>query len=127
LQARLSPSEGGVTSFRIELPLVPSLNNAYANNPRGGRHPTERVANWKNTAGLFVRLAKPPKIEGPYRFTLFVPEKMRGDVSNRPKLVEDLFVSLGVTPDDSKSVETTCRRNASVPRGRCVVLVESVQ
>ena len=116
-----------MTSFLIELPMVPSLNNAYANNPRGGRYPTKQVSDWKTNAGWLVRLAKPPKIEGPYRFTLLVSKKMRGDVSNRPKLVEDLFVSLGVTPDDSMAVETTCRRDASVLRWRCVVLVESVQ
>lgn len=117
-------------SFSIELPLVPSLNNAYANNPRGGRYPTKRVAEWKAEAGWTIQMLRDVnragKVSGPYSFTLLVPERMRGDVSNRPKLVEDLFVSLGITPDDSKSVETTCRRDPSVRPGRCIVMVESV-
>ena len=116
-----------MTSFRIELPLVPSLNNAYFNSKWRGRVSSLSTVEWKEEAGWIVLQAKPPKIEGRYRFTLLVPEKMRGDVSNRPKLAEDLFVSLGVTPDDSMCVEMTCRRDASVPRGQCVVLVESIQ
>lgn len=115
-----------MTSFSIELPLVPSLNNAYANNPRGGRYQTKKVIYWKGEAGWLIHLAKPPKITGSYRFILLVPKDMAGDVSNRPKLAEDLLVTLGVTPDDSKSTETTCRRDPSVKPGRCVVVVESV-
>lgn len=115
-----------MTSFRIELPLPPSLNNAYANNPRGGRYPTKKTTKWKDEAGWIILAMALPRIHGPYRFTLLVPQKMRGDVSNRPKLVEDLFVKLGITPDDSKAVEITCRRDSNVPPGSCIVCAESV-
>lgn len=116
-----------MTAFRIELPLVPSLNNAYANNPRGGRYPTKQVSDWKRLAGWIVAFANPPTIDGPYKLTVLVPKQMRGDVDNRIKLVSDLLSKeMGVLPDDRKAEEATCRRDPSVKPGYCVVVVESV-
>lgn len=113
-------------SFKIELPLVPSLNNAYANNPRGGRYPTKQVLDWKDEAGWIVRLANPPKIRGPYKLTVLVPADCLGDVDNRVKIASDLLSKeMHVIPDDRKAIETTARRDKNVPPGRCVVVVES--
>src|SRR6185312_11686268 len=112
--------------FKVELPIVPSLNNAYANNPRGGRYPTKQALDWKAEAGWIVRMASPPKIAGAYKLTVLVPSGMPGDVDNRVKLASDLLSKeLRVTPDDRMAVETTCRRDRSVSHGRCVVIVES--
>lgn len=122
--------------FRIELPIVPSLNNAYFNaKPKAsrapgkkfpGRIPTRQTKDWKTEAGWLVRQANPPRIRGPYKLRVLVNPKMRGDTSNRVKLAEDLLVSLQVTPDDSKAVSTGCDRDPSVPPGRCILCVESV-
>lgn len=125
-----------MASFRVELPIVPSLNNAYFNaKPKAdrtggkkfpGRIPTRKTTDWKTEAGWLVRKANPPRIAGPYKLRVLVNPKMRGDTSNRIKLAEDLLVYLRVTPDDSKAVSTGCERDPSVPAGRCVLCVESV-
>jgi len=113
-------------TFRIELPLVPSLNNAYATNRKTGRRfLTRQAANWKEEAQWIIGVFHRGRFTGPYRLTILLPEKMRGDVDNRAKLASDILVSMGVTPDDSKAVETTCRRDASVAAGKCVVVVEA--
>lgn len=125
-----------MTSFRVELPLPISLNNAYANRKpsgakgpksfRGGRYPTKEHTAWKKAAAWELAIAKPPKITGPYRFEILVPDKMRGDVSNRIKLAEDLLVEQGVTPDDSQCVSSMAMRSLGVPKGRCIVIVGAV-
>src|SRR6185312_1897533 len=113
--------------FRVELPIVPSLNNAYAGSAASRRRfAVERHRNWKTEAGWLVKMANPPKIDGPYKFLILVPSGMAGDVSNRIKLAEDLLVDIGVTPDDHLAIEAAARRDHSVPNGRCVVVVESV-
>jgi Holliday junction resolvase RusA-like endonuclease len=117
-------------SFRIELPLPISLNNAYANRKprlgsRGGRYPTKKHLLWKMAAAWELKIAKPVKISGPYTFQIIVPMGMRGDASNRIKLVEDLLVSHGVTDDDSKCVDSRASKSGSVPKGRCVVIVQA--
>lgn len=128
-------TEAGPASFRVELPLPISLNNAYANRKpfwateprsfRGGRYPTKAHTDWKRAAEWELALAKPPTFVGPYKFQILVPVAMRGDASNRIKLAEDLFVQQGVTPDDSKAVDSRATRSSDVRPGRCVVIVEA--
>lgn len=118
-----------MTSFRIDdLPLVPSLNNAYGNKRYGfGRFAKPHVHAWKVHAGWLIQMEKPPKITGPYKLTVLVPLKMRGDVDNRVKLASDLLSKeLKIIPNDSLAVETTCRRDASIADGRCTIVVEAV-
>lgn len=112
--------------FRIELPLVPSLNNAYATNRKTGRRfTTKKVREWKENAGWLVTISKPPKIDAPYSFDIYLPAQTRGDCSNRIKIAEDLLVELGVTPDDSCAVSSCAYRADWVPPGRCIVVVGS--
>jgi hypothetical protein len=110
--------------FRAEISIPPSLNNAYSNAPGRGRVPSKSHKDWKFTAAWELKVAKPPRLRGPYTFTILLPEKMRGDVSNRIKLAEDLFVGV-VTPDDRHCVKSSAERCADVPPGRCVVIIES--
>lgn len=113
--------------FRFTLPIPPSLNNAYANSKDGrGRFPSKQHKEWKIAAGWLLKQSVRPKITGPYRFTILLPENMRGDCSNRLKLAEDLLVEHGITPDDSKAVSALAERSAKVVPMTCVVIVESV-
>ena len=117
-----------MTSFRIDLPLVPSLNNAYGNKSNGnGRYAKPHIKAWKAEAGWIIQLAESCPIDGPYRLTVLVPAKMRGDVDNRVKLASDLLSEMRVIPNDRHAVETTCRRDASIADGRCAIVVEAVQ
>ena len=112
-------------SFSVEITIPPSLNNAYANVPGRGRVPTAQHKAWKLAAGWELLAAKPPKFCGPYRLTIQVPAGMRGDVSNRIKLAEDLLVSLRITPDDKNAVSVLAERVAGIPAGRCIIDLRS--
>ena len=119
-----------MTAFhiRINLPLVPSLNNAYGDRRDGkGRYTKPHVKAWKAEAGWIIQLADPEPIDGPYKLTVLVPVKMRGDVDNRVKIASDLLSEMRVIPNDRHAVETICRRDASIARGRCTIVVEAVQ
>ena len=113
--------------FTLDLPLVPSLNGAYVAIP-GKRVPSKEHVDWKRAAGWTIQTMKPrpEPVTGPYTLTLLVPQKMRGDVSNRPKLLEDLLVEMGLTPDDSRAEAVVCRRDRSISAGMCRVTVEAV-
>lgn len=115
------------SSFSAEITIPPSSNNAYANVPGRGRVSTAAHKAWKRAAGWELAALKPPKFVCPYRLTIQVPYKLRGDVSNRIKLAEDLLVSLGITPDDRNAVSVTAERSPDVPEGRFIVTVRAAQ
>lgn len=94
----------------LRLPLPPSVNAAYANVPGVGRIASRRLRAWKKTAGWQILIQKPQRVYDRYGLTITVPEKMRGDVSNRIKAVEDILVELRVTPDDSKCARVIVQR-----------------
>ena len=117
-----------MTSLRLDLPLPPTSNNAYATNRRTGRrHLSTRAQAWKIEAGWTVRAARPPNISGPYSFQILIPEKARGDADGYIKLAQDLLASLGVTPDDRKAVESRATRDPAVTPRRCVVVVAEMR
>ena len=109
--------------IRVELIIPPSLNNAYATLPNKRRIPSKDHAAWKARAGWMLNASRCKPIPGRYTFTILVPWDMLGDVSNRIKLAEDLFVEMRLTEDDSKAVSVTCRRDKTVEHGMCIVEV----
>ena len=114
-------------TIRIELPLPPSINGAYCNRKGGGgRYPSKTHRQWKIDAGNTLLIVKPGKVTGPYKLAIMLPLGLRGDVSNRIKLAEDLLVSHGVTPDDRNAVSVLAHRSEGVPAGKCIVVVEAV-
>ena len=117
-------------TFRAEIPIPPSVNNLFSSvsSGRGGR--TRRIVTsayrqWKERAGWELTIAGGKPVRGPYRLTVMLPAKMRGDIDNRVKATSDLLVSLGLTPDDHHAVSVHAERNADVPQGRAIVIVES--
>lgn len=109
----------------LVLTIPPSLNQAYRNVPKVGRVKTRAHIDWKKAAGWEVKAQTRERIEGPYRLKIGLPISMRGDVSNRMKLPEDLLVELGITPDDKHCVSATAERRGSVLPGTCIVTVEA--
>ena len=94
--------------LRLDLPPAPSLNNAYANNPRGGRYKTQRYKNWTQAADAYYvaqacHLA--PKITVPYQCRMAFPRKMGSDIDGRAKLILDWLVKRELVIDDKH-----CRR-----------------
>ena len=112
-------------AIRLRLPIPPSLNNAYANSPGRGRVPTRGLSDWKAAAGWKLREQRPGSIIGAYRFALYLPEKMRGDLDNRIKAAMDLLKTHGVTPDDRRAVSVFAERSELVGDGECLVVVQA--
>lgn len=68
---------------------------------------------------------KSRKVTGPFELEIRVPQAMRGDISNRIKLVEDLLVSIDATEDDKHARRVSIERCADVPEFDCYVTVRA--
>jgi Holliday junction resolvase RusA-like endonuclease len=112
--------------IRIKLPIPPSLNQAYSNLPGKGRIASHALKNWKLAAGWALQALRPGSVTGPYRFTIYLPAQMPGDVSNRIKCAEDLLVAHCITPDDSKAWSAHAERSHDVKAGECLIVVEAM-
>jgi Holliday junction resolvase RusA-like endonuclease len=123
----IAKGEASPASWRIELPLPPTANNAFPTNWKTKRrYLSARGKAWKEEAGWMVQQSHPPKFTGPYTFKIIIPEKARGDWDGYVKLPQDLLVELGVTPDDRRATGGSGERSASVQPGRCRLIVASV-
>lgn len=88
----------------------PSLNNIYFNKPGKGRVKSGQYRTWRSAAGWDVKAAKPEKIGGAVLLDLTVKKpRVRADISNRIKAVEDLLVDMDVLVDDSQVMEVRAR------------------
>ena len=98
----------------IELPFPPSANalfrNATAKDNSRKRPQTQRYRTWIRAAGWDLERQRPPKMEGPVALDIAVgkpvnrdgtPNKVRRDIGNLHKAIEDLLVDHGVIEDDS--------------------------
>jgi Holliday junction resolvase RusA-like endonuclease len=103
-------------AFTVEIPVPPSLNNAYFNKRlRSGK--TIRVMapgarSWKTAVAWIIkgRVQACQRIEGAYDVLLELPVKMRGDSDNRLKLGIDALVMSGRVSDDVHARETAARK-----------------
>ena len=103
-------------SFAVDIPVPPSLNNAYFNKRlRSGK--TIRVMRpdareWKRATAWLIkgRVQTDQRIVGAYDVLLELPAKMRGDSDNRLKLAIDSLVMSGRVSDDVNARETTARK-----------------
>ena len=124
LSARPVEAPGPIVDcIRLALPIPPSLNSHTRNVPGVGRVKTAAYKQWRDDAGWIVRTAKVGRIVGRYTLTMYVPEKMAGDVDNRAKGCLDLFVSLGVTDDDHSCQDSRVKRSTAIPKGECFVVL----
>lgn len=114
-------------SFRLDLPLPPSLNGMYRNVRGRGRVATEAFKKWKFDAGWEITLQDVVPIRVPYNLALYLPIKMRGDIDNRIKGVSDILVVFGLIPDDRYAQVVSSCRSVDVEPGRCFVVVEAAQ
>ena len=110
----------------LVLPLPPSVNAAYRNTRRG-RAKTQAYTDWLDSAGFYLmqqREWKSQRVSGPFELEIKVSQDMRGDISNRIKLVEDLLVSIEATADDKHAQRVSIERSADVPEFDCYVTVK---
>lgn len=114
----------------INLPLAPSLNNAYVSVGRR-RVKSKAYRDWLTSADqwLWPQYRKLPGIpvEGPFSVHVAVPQSMRGDCSNRIKLVEDFLVSRGITGDDRHCQKATAEKSREVSDQCCRVTIQPLE
>ena len=105
-------SDFGLTTkpaqFDVEIPIPPSMNNAYFNLAKGkGRAKTSDYKAWKNNTAKEIQMRVPAalRIGGPVSVSILLPSKMPGDVDNRIKGVLDALVASGRIDDDRNVVK----------------------
>lgn len=103
-------------TFTVDIPVPPSLNNAYFNKRlRSGKmirvmNPAARA--WKEAVAWLIKahVQSDQRIRGAYDVLIELPTKMRGDADNRLKLGIDALVMSGRVSDDVNARETTARK-----------------
>lgn len=125
----------GPLTLRLTLP--PSTNKLTRNtsakerkvfHTKASRKRTAEYNAWLNDTGWLIRAqSTPPRlIAGPnYRVTIRLNTRVRGDISNRIKAVEDALVKNGVMVDDRFVFTLHVERWGYVPAGTCVVIVQT--
>lgn len=100
-----------------------SLNNAYANDPRGGRYTTKAAANWKTCEGWNIAhqlaqagLHRRPLFTGGISVSIDIERIAlkkggwkREDIDGKAKLLLDVLTDLRVWNDDSQVSELHMR------------------
>ena len=89
----------------------PSTNTLYANVPGRGRVKSERYRKWKNAAGWDMKGKKYKTLDCPVMLDITVKKrgKVKEDISNKIKALEDLLVEMAVLKDDSLVQEIRVR------------------
>ena len=113
-------------TLTINLPLPPSVNALYWNKKGKGRIKTKTYKAWLSEADVWMlpqmRFIAP--VTGPCEVKILLP-KVRGDISNRIKAVEDYLVSREITGDDrhNRKVSVEVKESAVC----CEVLVTAFE
>lgn len=108
----------------LRLPVPPSTNNLYFNRARG-RSRTKQYRDWVSMAdaAFYEQEAhKLKQITGPCEVKIRLP-KIRGDISNRIKAVEDYLVSRCLTGDDKNNRAVSIRLDPQMTGEFCEVTV----
>lgn len=107
----------------VTIPLPPSTNRLYIRT-RSGVTCAPEYKRWKHEAGWTIKAQriKPLECER-YCFELTAPARMRSDADNIIKPALDIFVSLGLIPDDKHAAHVSVLRSPEVAPGSCKVLI----
>lgn len=108
--------------FDVELPLPPSLNNAYVNVPGRGRVKAKGYSAWQHAAIAQIRVSVPAarRIAGPVSVSILFPAKLRPDLDNLIKPTLDALVASGRIDDDRNVVKVSASKEL---QGKALALV----
>lgn len=114
----------GPLTLRLAMP--PSVNNLFFNARGRGRVKTAKYRAWCNDAirSIWAQSTPPREIVGPYRLTIDLPLKMRGDLDGRLKAAIDALVAAKILSDDSR-VMTLIARRVLDTKDICRITVET--
>lgn len=116
-----------MTPLFADLPLSPSVNEAYKN-IKSGRAKTKRYRTWANAAGWELNAQRVRPVRGPVEIELRINPPKNADPDNRIKAVLDLLVDHRLIDGDTCQ---TVRRvsvivDETVDPRRCSISVWSV-
>lgn len=127
------PTQSVVT---VNLPLPPSVNDAFA--ARRGSHLLMKTAAYHAWARAVrdeleaAKLTLPTLQYGPYGLWVALPEKMRGDIDNRVKLLSDMLCvsrkdefRLAIVKDDDH-MDALYVERAGAPPDRVIATVTTM-
>lgn len=99
-------------TFTAELPLPPTVNNAYVNGKKG-RFKSAASKRWQRTAVAEIWRQVPAglRIGGPVVVYIALPRKMRGDCDNRIKPILDALVVSKRIDDDRNVMAVTAGKS----------------
>ena len=98
-----------MTKTVVKLPFPVSTNALYTNVPGRGRVKSARHATWKQVAGIELAQQRLKPVKGVVHLDIALgrpknrdgtPSKVRRDLSNLVKCVEDILVEHGTIEDD---------------------------
>ena len=104
-----------MTVVLTNLPIPPSTNNLFANNPGGGRFKSDLYRTWRSACGWEVRRQRAARVKGPVSLTYtFERHGTRADLGNLEKAMTDLLVELCIIDGDGPEIvqEITLRWGA---------------
>lgn len=97
----------------------PTVNSMYQNVYRKGRVKTKRYVAWAAAARKQLASQRPKRIETKkYGLVIYINPRANADLSNYIKPLEDLLVSMGITPDDKHNILPVVMRH----EGKGVIL-----
>lgn len=102
--------------LNIIIPTPPSVNAMYCNSRNGkgrGRYKSRQYKEWLDEAGWSVKAQRPERVAGPYWLAISLP-RIRGDIDNRVKAINDLLVSLNLVDDDKHCEALTIKRRSDL-------------
>lgn len=103
-------------SFTVEIPVPPSVNNAYGNGKKGRYKKPASVA-WADEAVQEIWRQVPAglRIGGKVVVYIGLPEKMAGDCDNRIKPILDALVTSRRIDDDRNVHSVTASKSHDKP------------
>ncbi len=98
--------------FHVELPVPPSVNNAYANSKKGGRYKKPASAKWATDAvqEIWRQVPAGQRIGGPVIVFICLPSDLNGDCDNRIKPILDALVTSRRIDDDRNVLAVTASK-----------------
>jgi Holliday junction resolvase RusA-like endonuclease len=113
--------------IKLDLTIPPSVNNiwnpVYKGYKKAAMVRSPEYNSWLNKAGFELLSQKPKGIKGKYNLSILFNDKIRGDLDNRIKPINDLLQKHGVIENDSMNKRLYVSISKAVEVGRCIVSV----
>ena len=116
-------------SIMLTLPLPPTINHYYGQNPRGKRYIKATGIAFRNEVLRIVAAAGHPVVEGRLSMLveIFPANRIRQDLDNRAKALQDALTCAGVWLDDEQIDDLHLVRRGVIKGGLVRIVVTQVE